>query len=140
MSLYRTIGGVVYKNDKPRIINSLLGVEVDYYFMAKRSSKGSNVISLKLWSIIVDHEGLVYGMITQHFGEFQDWEKVIHSRIHEHLLRVGVDMLHAKRMVRDIEIKKDGHLLPYDYRTSDAIGIEGSNQLYIRKSKFTYLK
>ncbi|GHA43555.1 hypothetical protein GCM10007103_25890 [Salinimicrobium marinum] len=141
MSLKRSVGNTIIQNQRSRIENPLEGIEIDYYFMASRVGGSKTEISLKLWTIIVDAQGYVYAMHTKHMGHFEEWETTIHNRMHEHLLIAGVDPLMTKRLLTDIEIKKDGHLIKWDTRCGgDYIGIDGSNNLYIRKNRFTYVQ
>lgn len=140
MSLRTIFGDPVYFNSGLKVRNPLLGVEIDYYFMAHLLSGSKTELTLKLWTVIIDYEGIVYGMCTHHHGHYFEWKEAIQNRIKRHLLEVGLDNLQVNRMIRDIEIKKKGHIIPFDSRTGDAIGINGSNELYIRKTKFTYIQ
>lgn len=136
MSLTKYDGNTIYHNLQ-QITNAHEGVEIDYYFMAKKFGGSQTEISMKIWTVIIDSQSNVYGMKTKHMGHFEDWQKVISDRLKDHLLKVGCTPLQITRMLRDIDIKKDGHIIPWDYRcTGTRIGIDGSNQLYIRKNKF----
>lgn len=139
--LCTTIGNTITKSQRNQPANTLGGIEVDYYFMANRFGGSKFEISMSLWTIIVDEEGYVYAMRTRHIGHFETWEDVIRGRIQQHIYSIGFDGLFVKRLVRDLEIKKDGHLIPYDVRsTGDNIGIDGSTEIFIRRSKFKYIK
>lgn len=139
MSLTRTLS-TIKKYERPRMINELIGVEIDYYYMASYFAGSRNIISIMLWSVIVDAEGFIYAYRTSHIGDYDGWKELITNRIHEHLLEIGVSALFANRIARDITIKKEGHHIPTDERsTGDRIGIHGADEVYIRKDKFTYL-
>ncbi len=140
MSLENSFGNQLYVNKDLRVQNPLMGVEIDYYFMAKLSSGSKTEISMKIWTVIVDCHGEIYGMCTKHIGHYRTWKETIKGRMENHLKHVGLDSLQITRMLREIEIKKEGHLIKHDYRTTGSIGIDGSNQLYIRRNKFTYFK
>ena len=88
----------------------------------------------------MDHEGYIYCMYTNHIGEYYDWKKVIYDRMSEHLMDVGVDNLQIKRMLRDIEIKKEGHLIQTEFQHGgNRIGINGDDDIHIRRDRFTLL-
>ncbi|MCH4821767.1 hypothetical protein ML462_01160 [Gramella lutea] len=141
MLLAKTVGNIIEKNQRSRPTNLLGGVEVDYYFMASKFSGSKTEISLVLWTIVVDEEGYIYGLLTRHLGHYNTWKEVISNRIKEHLIRLGLDNLFVNRLVREIEIKKEGHIIPKDIRCGgDRIGVDGSDEIYIRRSKFTYFK
>ena len=76
MSLKRSVGNTIIHNQRPRIENSLEGVEIDYYFMARRMGGSETVISLKLWTIIVDAQGFVYAMHTKHMGVLKNGKRL----------------------------------------------------------------
>lgn len=140
MSLHRALSTIT-KKEIPQINNSLYTVEVDYYFMASRFAESREIVSIWLWSVIVDFEGNVYAKKTTHIGDYTEWQLLISNRITEHLKSIGVDNLIAKRMIRDIEIVKEGHLIKTDSRCQgDRIGINGSDDIYLRRDKFTYIK
>jgi hypothetical protein len=140
MSLDHCVGNTLTNSKRPTVANPIGGVEVDYYFMASTFSGSKTHVNICLWTVVVDSEGYVYGMYTKHIGHFETWKDVIRDRIAKHLFSVGVDNLQTRRLIRDIEIKKDGHLIPYNYRIGgNRIGIDGSDELYIRKDRFTFL-
>lgn len=139
MTLFRALS-TIKKNERNEIANSLENIEVDYYFMASKFAGSKEIISIWLWSVIVDNEGFVYCMKTTHIGDYSQWQQLIRDRISEHLFSVGVDNLIVKRLVRDLEIKKEGHIIPTDERSSgDRIGVHGADEVYIRKDRFTYI-
>ena len=141
MSLLKYDGNTITKHPQPKVVNSMEDVEIDYYFMAQRFAQSKTEISMKIWTVIIDSQGLIYGMKTKHWGHYEDWQTVIQSRLKDHLQRVGVDSLIVKRMVRDIPIEKEGHIIKWDYRcTGDKIGITGGDEIYVRKDKFNYYK
>ncbi|MCM8570264.1 hypothetical protein NE848_12795 [Gramella jeungdoensis] len=139
--LSHSLGEKVEYYKIPKVRKPHEGVEVDYYFMASRFAGHPTEISMDLWTVIIDSEGFAYGLKTSHLGDFHTWKEVIRDRIKEHLYRVGVDNLQVKRLVRDIEIKKDGHRIPNNNCVGGPfIGIDGGRELYIRKDKFTFIK
>jgi hypothetical protein len=141
MSLFNTVGNTITKNQKASPSNNLGGVEIDYYFMASKFGGSKTEIHLRLWTVIVDSEGFIYCMKTSHIGNYLVWKEVIQSRIKSHLIQIGIDGLIANRLVRDIEIKKEGHIIPNDIRCGgDRIGVDGSSEVYIRRTKFSYLR
>ncbi|TRO65486.1 hypothetical protein [Christiangramia sabulilitoris] len=141
MSLNHYIGNTLIKNQRSQPANTLGGIEIDYYFMASKFGGSQTEISLNLWTVLVDCDGFIYCMKTIHIGHFSTWKEVIKNRIKDHLVKIGIDSLIIKRLIRDIEIKKEGHIIPKDIRCGgDRIGIDGSDEVYIRRSKFTYLK
>ena len=142
MSLRKSVGNILRRGKRDKIPNPLEGVEIDYYFKANRlGGKVSPVITLSLWTVIVDHEGFVYCMYTNHIGEYHTWKEVIYDRMKEHLISLGVDNLQIKRMLRDIEIKKEGHLIKTEYQHGgNRIGINGDDDIHIRRDRFTLLK
>ena len=126
---------------KKVIQNPMEGVEVDYYFMASRFGGSKTQVTINLWTVAVDFDGNIYGMYTHHIGHYGCWKEMISCRIEQHLSKLGVDSLQVKRMLRDIIIQKEGHLIPGDHRQGGSrIGINGSDELYIRKEKFSFLK
>ncbi|MFV8280609.1 hypothetical protein ACNKXS_03645 [Christiangramia marina] len=138
--LCKTIGNVIEVKQRNHPANILGGVEVDYYFMATRFGGSSVEISMTLWTMIVDEEGFVYAMRTRHIGPYDNWKEVIRDRIEQHLYKLKLDGLFVRRMVRDIDIKKEGHIISHDPRSAgDNIGIDGSNEVFLRRSKFSYL-
>lgn len=140
MSLHRALSTLV-KNERSQILNTLENIETDYYFMASRFAKSREIISIWLWTVIVDSEGFVYCMKTTHIGDYYEWEQLIRNRIGKHLVALGVDNLIIKRMVRDINIKKEGHIIKLDLRScGDRIGINGSDEIHLRRDKFNYIK
>ncbi|WP_298527828.1 hypothetical protein [uncultured Christiangramia sp.] len=140
MSLYNTYGNSITKNERPEISNTIQGVEVDYYFTASRFADSKTEINMIIWTVVVDSEGFAYGLRTRHIGNYESWKEVILSRIENHLQKLNIDPLQVKRLVRDIEIKKEGHIIAIDTRRlGNNIGIDGSTDLYIRKDKFTFL-
>lgn len=141
MGLDKSLGNTLTKSQRSEPANTLGGIEIDYYFMASRFAGSKTQISLCLWTVLVDCDGFVYVMKTNHLGHYEGWEEVIAERIRTHLFKIGLDHITVKRLVRDIEIKKDGHIIPNDDRCGGSkIGIDGSDDIYIRRSKFTYLK
>ncbi|WP_026838712.1 hypothetical protein [Gillisia sp. JM1] len=140
MTLFRALS-TIKKNERNEIANPLENIEVDYYFMASRFAGSKEIVSIWLWSVIVDNEGYVYAMKTTQIGDYFEWEQLIRNRISEHLYTLGVDSLIVKRLVRDIDIKKEGHIIKEDLRSNgDRIGIDGSNEIYLRKDKFSYIR
>ena len=141
MSLNKPVGNTLRSAKRIKIPNPLEGVEIDYYFKASRiGGKASEVISLGLWTVVVDYEGYVYCMYTNHIGEYNSWQEVIYNRMREHLIELGVDNLQIKRMLRYIEIKKEGHLIKSDYRHGgNRIGVDGTDDIYVRRDRFTLL-
>lgn len=139
---FRTYGyNYHYPENRITIPNPLIGIEVDYYFMASRFAGSKTEVSITLWTVVVDEEGFVYGLMTFHNGHYEGWDEMIRDRIKEHLIKLNVDALFVKRLVRDLEIKKEGHLIPRDRRVGGTfIGIDGSSELYVRRDRFTYLK
>lgn len=138
MSLSRALS-TISKHEQPQLNNSLYTVEVDYYFMASKFAGSNEIVSIWLWTILIDVEGNVYAKKTTHIGDFTQWKDMISNRICDHLKAVGVDNLIAKRMIRDIEIIKDGHLIKTDTRCQgDRIGIDGSDSIHIRRNRFSY--
>ena len=142
MSLRKSVGNILRRGKRDKIPNPLEGVEIDYYFKSSRlGGKASTIISLSLWTVIVDNGGFVYCMYTHHIGEFYDWKEVIQDRMREHLIDVGLDKLQIKRMLREIEIKKDGHLIKTEYQHGgNRIGINGDDYIHLRRDRFTLLK
>ncbi|WP_026914213.1 hypothetical protein [Christiangramia portivictoriae] len=141
MSLLNTYGNTVEKNERPKILNPLHGVEVDYYFTASLFADSKTEVSMIVWTVVVDYEGFVYGLRTRHIGNYKPWKELLLSRIESHLNKLNIDSLQVRRMVRDIEIKKEGHIIAIDTRRlGNNIGIDGSTDLYIRKDKFSFLK
>ncbi len=139
MSLTRALS-TIKKYQRQQIQNDLEGVEVDYYYMSSYYAGSKTMISLMLWTVIVDAEGFIYACRSSHVGDYDNWRDLIRDRIYYHLLDVGVGDLFAKRIVRDIVIKKEGHIIPTDERSSgDRIGIHGADEVYIRKDRFTYI-
>lgn len=139
MSLFHSDGNTIIKKQRATIPNPMNGVEIDYYFTAKRVGGSNTTISMRLWTVIVDYEGFAYAMLTKHFGLYNPWKELIETRLLNHLLSLNVDKLQAKRLLRDIEIKKEGHLISYDLRMcGDKIGIRGEEEIYIRKDKFNF--
>ena len=138
--LSNTIGNVLEVKQRNHPANMLGGVEVDFYFMATRFGGSKVEISMSLWTVVVDEEGFVYAMRTRHIGPYHDWQEVIRDRIEHHLYKLKLDGLFVRRMVRDIEINKEDHIIPHNPRSAgDNIGIDGSNEVYLRRSRFTYL-
>lgn len=141
MSLLNTYGNTIEQKERPQILNPLQGVEVDYYFTANLFAESKTEVSMIVWTIVVDYEGFVYGLRTRHIGNYEPWKELLKSRIESHLRKLNIDSLQVKRMVRDIDIKKEGHIIALDTRRlGDNIGIDGSTDLYIRKDKFNFLK
>lgn len=142
MRLSKPVGNILTKSDRDMIPNPQEGVEIDYYYKATRfGGKTSKVISLSLWTVVVDYEGCVYCMYTKHIGEYFTWKEVIYNRMREHLIRLGVDNLQIKRMLRDVDIKKEGHLIETEYENGgNRIGIDGTDDIYVRKDRFTYAR
>jgi len=139
MTLTRALS-TIKKYERPKILNDREGVEVDYYYMAGSFAGSKTLISITLWSVVVDAEGFVYGLKTSHIGHYEGWKDLIASRICQHLVELGVGKLFVKRLVRNIDIKKDGHHIPTDERsTGDRIGIHGADEVYIRRDRFTYI-
>ena len=139
MSLTRALS-TIKKYERLHISNDLIGVEIDYYYMASYFAGSRNIISMMLWSVIVDAEGFIYAYRTSHIGDYEGWKELITNRIYVHLLDIGTSALFANRIVRDIYIKKDGHLIPTDDRsTGDRIGIHGADEVYLRKDRFNYI-
>ena len=139
VSLGKSNGNILYRNTGS-IQNPHEGVEIDYYFMAKRFGGSEYEITLRLWTVIIDSKGDIFCMYTSHNGHYSTWKEVISDRMKSHLFKVGVDNLHAKRLLRDFEIKKEGYIIPWDYRVGgNRIGIDGSDEIYIRKDRFTYI-
>lgn len=139
MNLNKSYGNTVIKN-MSKILNPLEGVEIDYYFMAQGFAGSKEEISLRLWTVIIDSQGQVYCMCTYHIGHFNPWKAVIRDRMESHLQKVGVDNLQISRMLREIQIKKEGHIIPWDYRVGgNRVGIDGSDEIYIRRDRFTYI-
>lgn len=139
MSLLKYDGNTITKHPQPKVLQPLEDVEIDYYFMATRFAGSRTEINMKIWTVIIDSQGIIYGMYTKHWGNYENWQEVIQKRIKDHLQRVGVDPLIIKRMVRDIPIQKEGHIIKWDYRCSgDKIGIRGDDEIYVRKNKFNY--
>lgn len=126
--------------ERPNILNALEGFEVDYYFMAKRYDGSRTQITMSIWVVVVDFEGFVYGQKTIHSGHYENWKLAITDMIEAFLIKLDVDKLFIKRTMVDMEIKKDGHLIPYNPKSSDRIGIDGGSELYIRKNRFSLLK
>ncbi len=143
-SLLNSLGNYIYKypnHKRQSIPNPMQGVEIDYYFMASRFAGSKTEVPIKLWTVVVDSEGYAYGLYTKHLGHYQNWVKMIRERIATHLFRLGLDPLQTKRIVRDIDIQKEGHIIPTDNRCGgDRIGIDGSDELYVRRDKFTFIK
>lgn len=139
MSLTRALS-TIKKYQQKRISNDLIGVEVDYYYMASSFAGSKEIISMMLWTVIVDKEGFVYAYRTSQIGAYDGWKELITVRIYNHLLDIGINSLITKRISRDKEIKKDGHHIPNDYRaTGDRIGIHGVDEVYIRRDRFLYI-
>lgn len=137
MSLLNTLTTCV-KNEKPIVDNSLGHIEVDFYYMAAPYASTKSFINMWVWSVIVDNEGYVYAMLTTHFGDMKDWKQVIRNKILDHLYNVNIHNLIANRLVRDLDINKENHLIPLDDRCNpERIGINGSDTIYIRRDKFT---
>lgn len=141
MSLHKTTGNILTRGQRDKILKPMEGVEIDYYFKASRlGGKVSPVITLSLWTVVVDTEGFVYCMYTHHIGEYFPWKQVIYDRMREHLVRLGVDKLQIKNMLIDIEIKKKGHLIKTEYENGgNRIGINGDDEIHIRRDRFTLL-
>lgn len=141
MGLEKIIGNTLVRSQRNEPANTLGGVEIDYYFMASRFAGSSTEISMSIWTVIVDCDGFIYAMRTEHLGRYENWKEVISSRIKMHLYSIGLDNIVVMRLVRDIEIKKEGHLIPVNDRcASERMGIDGSDEVYIRRSKFSYIK
>ena len=142
MSLRHTVGNTLTRGERDKIPNPIAGVEIDYYFKAERfGGKTSKQISLSLWTVVVDYEGFIYCMYTHHIGDYQPWKEVIYDRMHSHLIRLGVDNLQIKRMLREIEIKKEGHLIKnMPIHGGNRIGVDGSDDIYVRRDRFTLIK
>jgi hypothetical protein len=139
MSLDHYQGHIISKNQKPEITDTLSGVEVDYYFTASLFAKSKTEIAMNLWTVVLDSEGFAYGMLTKHIGNYKNWKEVILNRIEQHLYKLKVDKLQVRRLIRDIEIKKEGHIIPYDVRMAGCkIGITGADEIYVRKDKFSF--
>lgn len=139
MSLTRALS-TIKKYQRQQILNDLEGVEIDYYYMSSFYTGSKTIISMMLWTVIVDAEGFIYATRTSHVGDYYDWKELIRDRIYYHLLDVGVGDLFANRIVRDLDIIKEGHIIPTDERSSgDRIGVHGGDVVYIRKDKFTYI-
>ena len=74
------------------------------------------------------------------YKSVKSWKEVILDRMESHLFKVGVDKLQTKRLLKEFEIEKEGHLIPWDYRVGgNRIGIDGSDEVYLRKDRFTYI-
>ena len=141
MGLEKIIGNTLIRSQKNEPANTLGGIEIDYYFMASRFAGSATEISMSIWTIIVDCDGFIYAMRTEHLGSYEKWQEVISSRIKMHLYSIGLDNIVVTRLVRDIEIKKEDHLIPNNDRcVGDRIGIDGSDEVYIRRSRFSYIK
>lgn len=141
MNLLKYDGNTITKYPQQKVQHPMEDVEIDYYFMASRFAGSKTEISMKIWTVIIDSQGLVYGMKTKHIGNYKDWQTVIQNRLKDHLQRVGIDNLIIERMVREIPIKKEGYIIPWDNRCSgDKIGIIGADEIYVRKDKFTYFQ
>jgi hypothetical protein len=139
MSLTRALS-TIKKYQRKRISNDLIGVEVDYYYMASPFVKSKEIISIMLWTVIVDAEGFIYAYRTSHIGAHEGWKELFTQRIYIHLIDVGFGQLISNRISRNIEIKKDGHHIPTDERSSGVrIGINGADEVYIRRDRFTYI-
>ena len=141
MGLEKIIGNTLIRCQRNEPANTLGGVEIDYYFMASRFAGSKTEISMSIWTVIVDCDGFIYAMRTEHLGRYEKWQEVLAHRIKVHLYSIGMDNIVVMRLVRDIEIQKEGHLIPNNTRcASDRIGIDGSDEVYIRRSKFSYIK
>lgn len=117
----------------------MIGVEVDYY-RASPFAGSKEIISMMLWTVVVDAEGFIYAYRTSHIGSHDGWKELITNRIYYHLIDVGISALFTNRIARDIEIAKEGHHMPTDERSSgDRIGIHGADEVYIRRDRFTYI-
>ena len=141
MSLSKSVGNVLTRAKRAKIPNPIEGVEIDFYYKSGRlGGKVSKVINLSLWTVVVDYEGFVYCMYTHHIGEYHTWKEVIYDRMREHLISLGVDNLQIKRMLRDVEIKKEGHLIETEYtHGGNRIGINGDDDIHVRRDRFTLL-
>ncbi|MFV8280610.1 hypothetical protein ACNKXS_03650 [Christiangramia marina] len=51
-----------------------------------------------------------------------------------------MDGLFVHRLVSNIDIKKEGHIITHDLRSAgDKIAIDGSNEVHLRRYRFNYL-
>ncbi|MAM19844.1 MAG: hypothetical protein ABGW91_06245 [Christiangramia sp.] len=141
MSLHNRNGNTIEYRQFQKPQNLLGEVEFDYYFTAKKAWRSSTEIFLSLWTIIVDEQGYAYGLLTRHHGHFEPWKEVISNRICQHLAHLGYDNLIIRRITRDLIVEKEGHLISSKAEcVGDRIGIDGSNNLYIRKDRFSLIK
>ncbi len=137
MKLNKYAGNTIIQHQRPQVTNPLEDIQIDFYFMATCFAQSKTEISMKLWSVIIDSDGYVYAMKTRHLGHFEDWKEVIVNRLKDHIHKIGVDPLIVKRIIKDIDINKEKHIIPWDYRcTGTKIGIDGSDKIYIREDKF----
>ena len=113
MSLFHHHGGIFYRRTAEQLQDPHLGINANYWYMARKASKSSSLIDLLICTILYDHKGNRFECKSIHHGDYKPWKEVIRHRMQDHMLKYGVDKLMAKRMVRDLEITKD-KLVPFD--------------------------
>lgn len=113
MSLFNHYGGIFYRRTAEQVVDSHLGIKIDYWYMAKRTSEATSLIDLLICTVIYDYKGNRFECKSMHHGDYTPWKEVILQRMENHMLKVGVDKLMTKRIVRDLEITKN-KMLPFD--------------------------
>ena len=107
MSLEKAYGGIFYRRSAETLREPHLGIEVDYWYMAKRISPTSRIIDLCICTLIYDHTGNRFECKSIHQGDYKTWKEVIRQRLEAHMLKEGVDKLMARRIARDLEVSKE---------------------------------
>ncbi|MCP9198405.1 hypothetical protein MKO06_00685 [Gramella sp. GC03-9] len=107
MSLEKAYGGIFYRRSVEKLSEPHLGIEVDYWYMAKRISENSPIIDLCICTLIFDHRSNRFECKSIHQGNYKTWKEVIRQRLEFHMLKEGVDKLMAKRIARDLEVSKE---------------------------------
>ncbi|MCH4822996.1 hypothetical protein ML462_07395 [Gramella lutea] len=131
-------GPTTTKKDREMIPKEIQSkIWVDYYFMAKRFEKDVDIISLNVWVVVKDIEGKYYGKRLRHSGHYATWKEVINNDISNFLLSLQLDFGKVQYIFQNLEIKKEGHIIKYDYRQGGCyLGIDGTDKLHIREDKF----
>lgn len=113
MNLFNHYGGIFYRRTAEQVEDPHIGINLDYWFMAKRTTRNSEVIDLLICTNISDHVGNRFQCKSIHQGNYHLWKETIKQRMEAHMLKVGVDKLMTNRIIRDIEICKS-KMIPFN--------------------------
>ncbi|WP_386270369.1 hypothetical protein [Zunongwangia endophytica] len=73
-------------------------------------------------------------MRTSHLGHFEPWKEVIKDRIIKHLHRVRLSDI-IPTVLKTVSINKKDHIINYNRMLGgNMVGIDGTDQIYIREN------